>query len=66
MSDPLQPTDPRQLRAVDAHDGDALAVEAALYEFRRVIAGQQAMLERTFVCLLAGGHLLFVGVPGLA
>jgi MoxR-like ATPase len=31
-----------------------------------VIAGQDAMLERVLVCLLAQGHLLIEGVPGLA
>jgi MoxR-like ATPase len=31
-----------------------------------VIAGQDTLLERTFVALLAGGHLLLEGVPGLA
>jgi MoxR-like ATPase len=41
-------------------------LEAALFEIRRVIAGQDAMLERVLVCLLAGGHLLIEGVPGLA
>jgi MoxR-like ATPase len=41
-------------------------LEAALYEIRRVIVGQEAMLERVIVCLLAGGHLLIEGVPGLA
>ena len=41
-------------------------LEQALYEIRRVIAGQDAMLERVLVCLLAGGHLLIEGVPGLA
>jgi MoxR-like ATPase len=41
-------------------------LEEALFEIRRVIAGQEAMLERVFVCLLAGGHLLIEGVPGLA
>src|SRR5438105_8917656 len=41
-------------------------LEEALYEVRRVIAGQEAMLERVLVCLLAGGHLLIEGVPGLA
>jgi MoxR-like ATPase len=40
--------------------------ESALFEIRRVIAGQNAMLERVLVCLLAGGHLLIEGVPGLA
>jgi MoxR-like ATPase len=42
------------------------ALETALYEIRRVIAGQDEMLERVLVCLLAGGHLLIEGVPGLA
>src|SRR5207244_9807280 len=37
-----------------------------LFEVRRVIVGQDAMLERILVGLLAGGHLLLEGVPGLA
>ena len=41
-------------------------LEQALFEIRRVIAGQEAMLERVVVCLLAQGHLLIEGVPGLA
>ena len=42
------------------------SLERALFEIRRVIAGQDAMLERVLVCLLAQGHLLIEGVPGLA
>src|SRR3954452_13597761 len=41
-------------------------LEEALFEIRRVIAGQEGMLERLLLCLLAGGHLLIEGVPGLA
>lgn len=41
-------------------------LEQALFEIRRVIAGQDSMLERVLVCLLAQGHLLIEGVPGLA
>jgi MoxR-like ATPase len=41
-------------------------LEQALFEIRRVIAGQDAMLERVIVALLAQGHLLIEGVPGLA
>jgi MoxR-like ATPase len=41
-------------------------LEAALFEIKRVIVGQEAMLERVFVALLSGGHLLIEGVPGLA
>jgi MoxR-like ATPase len=41
-------------------------LEAALFEMKRVIVGQETLLERVFVALLAGGHLLIEGVPGLA
>jgi len=40
--------------------------EAILFEIRRVIVGQDQMLERVLVGLLSGGHLLLEGVPGLA
>ena len=42
------------------------ALEEALHEIKRVIVGQDAMLERLLVALLAGGHVLLEGVPGLA
>src|SRR5438105_883860 len=45
---------------------DGAKLEQALFEIRRVIAGQEEMLERVLVCLLAGGHVLIEGVPGLA
>ena len=48
------------------HDDPRIAAEAVLFEIRRVIVGQDAMLERVLVALLAGGHLLLEGVPGLA
>src|ERR687895_328054 len=41
-------------------------LQQALFEIRRIIAGQEEMLERVLVCLLAQGHLLIEGVPGLA
>jgi MoxR-like ATPase len=41
-------------------------IEQALFEIRRIIAGQDQMLERVLVCLLSQGHLLIEGVPGLA
>ncbi len=40
--------------------------EATMYEIKRVIVGQDEMLERVIVALLSGGHLLLEGVPGLA
>src|SRR4051794_6441384 len=42
------------------------ALNAALWECKRVVVGQDAMLERVLVALLAGGHILLEGVPGLA
>jgi len=42
------------------------ALTEALHEVKRVIVGQDAMLERLLVSLLAGGHVLLEGVPGLA
>src|SRR6201994_1291854 len=55
-----RPSEPDPARA--AHDG----LETALFEIKRVIVGQEAMLERVLVALLAGGHVLLEGVPGLA
>jgi len=58
MNEVDSPNDPR---------GEASrALEEALYEIKRVIVGQDAMLERLLVSLLAGGHVLLEGVPGLA
>ncbi|HEY7202178.1 MAG TPA: AAA family ATPase [Candidatus Dormibacteraeota bacterium] len=42
------------------------AVEQVLFEVRRLIVGQDRLLERLLVALLAGGHVLLEGVPGLA
>ena len=53
-------------RASAEEKEDLVKLEQALFEIRRVIAGQEGMLERLLVCLLAGGHLLIEGVPGLA
>jgi MoxR-like ATPase len=41
-------------------------LENALFEVKRVIVGQDRMVERALVCLLARGHCLIEGVPGLA
>ena len=57
--------DQTPLKAVEG-GADRDVVESAVFEIKRVIAGQDEMLERVFVCLLAGGHLLIEGVPGLA
>jgi len=41
-------------------------MEQLLYEVKKVIVGQDALLERLLVALLARGHILVEGVPGLA
>src|SRR5687767_2787925 len=41
-------------------------VERALFEAKRVLVGQDHMIERLFVCWLANGHCLLEGAPGLA
>jgi len=41
-------------------------MEQLLYEVKKVVVGQDHFLERVLVALLAGGHLLVEGVPGLA
>ena len=41
-------------------------MERVLYEVKKVIVGQDVLLERLIVALLARGHVLVEGVPGLA
>jgi MoxR-like ATPase len=47
------------------HD-TATLMERILYEVKRVVVGQDKFLERVMVAMLAQGHLLVEGVPGLA
>ena len=51
-----------------SHDASstALLMERILYEVKRVVVGQDRFLERVLVAMLAQGHLLVEGVPGLA
>ncbi len=44
----------------------ATLMEQILYEVKRVVVGQDRFLERVMVAMLAQGHLLVEGVPGLA
>jgi MoxR-like ATPase len=41
-------------------------LEQVLFEIKKVIVGQETLLERMIVALLARGHILVEGVPGLA
>lgn len=44
----------------------SLPMERVLYEVKKIIVGQDHLLERLVVALLARGHILVEGVPGLA
>jgi len=56
--------DSTHLTATSAHA--ASLMEQILYEVKRVVVGQDHFLERVMVAVLAQGHLLVEGVPGLA
>ena len=51
--------------AAPTHD-DATLLEDALFEVRKVIVGQDRLVERLMVALLARGHILLEGPPGVA
>jgi MoxR-like ATPase len=48
------------------HSSNNKPLENVLYEVKKVIVGQDILLERLIVALLARGHILVEGVPGLA
>ena len=45
---------------------DVQTLEKAIYEVKRVIVGQDRLIERLLVAVLARGHVLLEGVPGIA
>ena len=45
---------------------DAQLLERTVFEVKRIIVGQDRLVERMLVGLLAKGHLLLEGVPGVA
>jgi MoxR-like ATPase len=49
-----------------AHSESANLMERILYEVKKIVVGQDHFLERVLVAILAQGHLLVEGVPGLA
>jgi MoxR-like ATPase len=51
---------------MDTEAPGTLPLEPLLYEVKKVIVGQDHLLERMLVALLSRGHLLVEGVPGLA
>lgn len=66
---PLQPTPPQpSSNTLEPQSVLAAAskLRGLLFEVKKVIVGQDLMLERMLVALLARGHILIEGVPGLA
>ena len=61
---PVMEQDVRRLNDLVARE--AVFVEQVLGEIKKVIVGQRALLDRLLIGLLADGHLLLEGVPGLA
>jgi MoxR-like ATPase len=53
-------------RPVDPTLASASQVEHVMFELKRLIVGQDHLLERLLVALLSRGHVLLEGVPGLA
>ncbi|HLV25508.1 MAG TPA: AAA family ATPase, partial [Gemmatimonadales bacterium] len=67
-STPITPESGVTSNADDAALADRLARsrDAVVSELRKVIVGQDDVVEQTLIALLGGGHCLIVGVPGLA
>ena len=65
MSDPSVPAATPLPVTVDPEQVSA-SMQKILYEVKKVVVGQDHFLERVLVAILAQGHLLVEGVPGLA
>jgi len=52
--------------ATSKQSDPAVALERALFEVKKVVVGQDRMIERMVVALLSRGHCLLEGVPGVA
>lgn len=71
MNDPVPFQSPPLAPSVPAEaPGHPFAATAALLdrarrEVKRVFAGQDEVIEQTLACLIAGGHILLEGMPGL-
>ena len=66
QSEPQSPPPAETTSAPPNVDRETLAIKQVEEELRRVIVGQDYLLDRLLVGLLARGHVLIEGVPGLA
>ena len=53
-------------KTTDLITGQAKVVESLRQEISKVLVGQEKLLDRMLISLIAGGHILLEGVPGLA
>ncbi len=60
----MNPTSVRELNVQVRHE--AIFLQDLLAEINKVMVGQEALVERVLIGLLANGHILIEGVPGLA
>ena len=65
MTSPQSYTD-QAAGAATLSEADVKLLERTIYEVKRVIVGQDQLIERILVGLLARGHILLEGVPGVA
>jgi MoxR-like ATPase len=59
---PAVPSQPQP----QSREGSSSPLEPTLFELKRLIVGQDRLLERLLIALLVGGHVVIEGVPGLA
>ena len=66
MTGPASPSELERFDDAELADRLHAAGERIKAELRKVIVGQDAVVEQTLIALFAGGNCLLVGVPGLA
>lgn len=65
-STPQHRAEPSDVASADPTDASTKLMEQVMFEVKKVIVGQDLLLERLIIGLLARGHVLVEGVPGLA
>lgn len=60
------PGPPQAAPVTSGVQGEVQTLERAIFEVKRIIVGQDLLVERMLVGLLAKGHVLLEGVPGVA
>ncbi|OBK22234.1 ATPase [Mycobacterium asiaticum] len=60
------PTQEAPIGSADGLAAEVHTLERAIFEVKRIIVGQDQLVERMLVGLLAKGHVLLEGVPGVA